>query len=125
MGVLYTHSPKSLGPFPKLLEKNSKKIQKIQKNGTICLCLAVNLRPMGDRWSPADLGAMTWGRRLAVAHRPRVDTLIGTDCPFFLNFFFLTLHFLRKWSTLVGWLQHMPALARPCPKTSTLITFDP
>jgi hypothetical protein len=36
---------------------------------------------------------------------------------FILNFFSPALHFLRKWSTLAGWLQHMPALARPCPKT--------
>jgi hypothetical protein len=30
---------------------------------------------------------------------------------FFEFFFLLALHFLRRWSTLVGWLQHM--LAQP------------
>jgi hypothetical protein len=38
IGVLYIHSPKSHGPFPKLLKKNFKKIkkyQKYQKKGTV------------------------------------------------------------------------------------------
>jgi hypothetical protein len=30
---------------------------------------------------------------------------------------------LWKWSTLAGWLQHMPALAKSWPKTSNTHNF--
>jgi hypothetical protein len=44
--------------------------------------------------------------------------------PNFQNMFFLpALHFLRKWSTLAGWLQHMPALPRLLLETSNTHNF--
>jgi hypothetical protein len=108
MGVLYTHSPKSPGPFSKLPKNNFKEIKKVQKNGIVCPYPG---RPAG-------------GGRPLVAGWPWVDTWTGADCPFFFEFFFShALHFLHKWSTLAGWLQYMPALARPCPKTSNIHNF--
>jgi hypothetical protein len=55
--------------------------------------------------------------------RLRVDTWIGQIASFFLNFFSPILHFLRKWSTPSHWLQHMPALTRPSPKTTNTHNF--
>jgi hypothetical protein len=43
---------------------------------------------------------------------------------FFFEFFFsLALNYLCKWSTLASWLQHMPTLAKPCPKTLNTHNF--
>jgi hypothetical protein len=42
---------------------------------------------------------------------------------FFEFFFPLALHFLRMWSTLVGWLQYMPTLPRLLLKTSNTHNF--
>jgi hypothetical protein len=53
MGVLYTHSPKSPGPFTKLPKKKFKKIQKIQKKkGLSAPCPGVNpgRRATAGRW---------------------------------------------------------------------------
>jgi hypothetical protein len=44
---------------------------------------------------------------------------------FFVIFVFPpVLHFLRMWSTLAGWLQHMPTLPDFSKKLQTPITFD-
>jgi hypothetical protein len=40
-----------------------------------------------------------------------------------LNFFCPTLHFLRKWSTLAGWFQHMLTLPKVHLKTSNTYNF--
>jgi hypothetical protein len=54
--------------------------------------------PTGDQRSPASRWSM--------------PAPVGA-VPIFLEIFFLpALHFLCKWSTLAGWLQHMPALLR-------------
>jgi hypothetical protein len=55
MGVLYTHSPKSHGPFPKL--------PKI----LISIRPSIDLQPAGDRWSPAGPRPLIRGRQLLVA----------------------------------------------------------
>jgi hypothetical protein len=52
MGVLYIHSPKSPGPFPKLPKIHFLKIKKFQKNWDSLTGLGVNPRPAGDRWLP-------------------------------------------------------------------------
>jgi hypothetical protein len=102
MDVSCTHSSKSLGPFPKLPIKNLEK-KKIPKKGT---------RSTLSRRQPA------------VTRRPRVDAWTGSACLFFLQFFFSpALHFLRKWSTLAGWLQHMPAVPKVHLKTSNIHNF--
>jgi hypothetical protein len=49
MGVLYTHSPKSPGPFPKLPKIHFLKIKKFQKNWDSRTGPGVNPRPAGDR----------------------------------------------------------------------------
>jgi hypothetical protein len=89
MGVLCTHSSKSLGPFPQLPIKNLKKIKKFQKKR--------------DQADPVQVS--TRGRR-----EPSGRHLDRVGLPLFLEFFFSpALHFLRKWSTLADWFQHMPA----------------
>jgi hypothetical protein len=57
MGVLYTHSHKSPGPFPKLPKKKFKKSQKKkkQKIGTPTVLSGPVLRPAGDEQSLASL----------------------------------------------------------------------
>jgi hypothetical protein len=72
MGVLYNHSPKSLGPLPKLPKKISKKISKISKDGTKPDRSSVHPWPADDRWSPAGCRSI---------HDP------SSSVPFFLNFF--------------------------------------
>jgi hypothetical protein len=67
----------------------------------------VDPRPAGDHWSQAGPSS----------------TPDQTLCPFFWIFFPPALQILRMWSTLAGWLQHMPALAKPCPKTSNTHNF--
>jgi hypothetical protein len=106
MGVLYTHSPKRPGPFSKLPQKI---LKKEKKKGT-----------WSDEAGQASGWRATAGRRSATGWSCPLSDL----CPFFLNFFFSSaLHFLRKWSTLVGWLQHMPALPRVHLKTSNTHNF--
>jgi hypothetical protein len=108
-GCLYIHSPKSPSPFSKLLETNFKKIKKIKKR---------------DYQPPIQVLTRGWwatGGRPAADRRSTPEQ--GADNPFFFLFFFLALHFLCKWSTLAGWLQHMPALASTCPKTSNTHNF--
>jgi hypothetical protein len=79
MGVMYIHSPKSLSPFPKL-PKKFKTNKKIQKNGASLTGPGVDLRLVGDRWSPA-----------------------CQTSPFFFEFFSLpAFYFLRMWSTLAA-----------------------
>jgi hypothetical protein len=63
MGVLYTHSPKSLGPFPKLPKIHFFKFKKIQRNWDSLTSAGVDPRPVGDRWSPAGPGPPTYGRQ--------------------------------------------------------------
>jgi hypothetical protein len=86
--------------------------------------------PTASRWqsddqrSPPTGRRPRAGRRLAVARRLRVDTCAYGAVPIFLEFFFLrALHFLCKWSTLAGWLQHMPALPRLLLETSNIHNF--
>jgi hypothetical protein len=91
----------------------------------------VDPRPAGDRWSPAIrqpevavLQSAAQGRPgPAVARRPRVDACACGAVPNFLEFFFPALHFLCKWSTLAGWLQHMPTLPRLLLETSNTHNF--
>jgi hypothetical protein len=69
-------------------------------------------------------------RRPAAGGRPQVASWpwvnawpIGLCFPFYEFFFPPALHLLRMWSTLVDWLQHMPTLARPYPRTSKTHNF--
>jgi hypothetical protein len=81
-------------------------------------------RQSGDQRSPPDGRRPRAGRQPAVARRPRVDTCACGAVPIFLGIFFLpALHFLCKWSTLAGWLQHMPALPRLLLETSNTHDF--
>jgi hypothetical protein len=80
---------------------------------------------------------VTTGRRLASGKQPVVGDHWSLGCRrpagwcmeranlpiFFIKSNSLALHYLCKWSTLAGWLQHMPALTRPCPKTSNIHNF--
>jgi hypothetical protein len=59
MGVLYTHSPKSPGPFPKVPKIHFFN-KKIQKNWDSLISVGVDLRPAGDRWSPT---TVRWATR--------------------------------------------------------------
>jgi hypothetical protein len=52
----------------------------------------------------------TSGRQPAVTRRPPTGAL-NYSLPKFCSFFLPT-YFLHMWSTLVGWLEHMPALPR-------------
>jgi hypothetical protein len=56
MGVMYTHSAKSPGPFPKLPKIHFLKIKKIQKNWNSPTGPGVNHGPAGNQWSPAGHG---------------------------------------------------------------------
>jgi hypothetical protein len=95
-------------------------------------------RTAGDQWSVPGRGRAPGPRRVVAAQwssargRPATSSrpptagwhLDKANLPIFFEFFFsLALHYLCKWSTLAGWLQHMPALARPCPKTSNTHNF--
>jgi hypothetical protein len=72
--------------------------------------VGVDPRPASDRW--------------LAARRPRVNAWTCRVDPIFLEFFFLpTLHFLRTWSTLSHWLQHMPTLPRLLLETSNIHNF--
>jgi hypothetical protein len=54
----------------------------------------------------------------------RVDAWTCRAVPIFVEFFFLpALHFLRKWSTLSHWLQHMPALPKLLLETLNIHNF--
>jgi hypothetical protein len=59
LGELYTHSPKSPSPFPKLPKIHLKKIKKNWDNLTSA---GVDPRPAGDHWSLAGPGPSTCGR---------------------------------------------------------------
>jgi hypothetical protein len=107
MGVLYTHSPKSPGPFP-----NLPKILFFIKNFSKKLG-----QPDRRRCQPA-----ADGRPLVAGRRGSTHGPVGLF-PFFLNFFLPTLHLLRKWSTLFHWLQHMPPLPRLLLETSNIHNF--
>jgi hypothetical protein len=72
MGVLYTHSLKSPGPFPKLPKIHFFKIKKFEKNWDSLIGAGVDPRPAGDQWSPAGCRSTHGLVRLF---------------PFFLNFF--------------------------------------
>jgi hypothetical protein len=97
-GVLYTHSPKSLGPFPKILKKKFKKMWTTrQGEGRPTVG---GPRPPGDQRSLASRGSTPGPIELS---------------PFFLNFFFF-LHFIFCTSgqlLLVG-----SSTCPPCPNFS-------
>jgi hypothetical protein len=72
MGMLYTHSPKSPGPFSKL-PKKIKLNKKNSKQGTVWPCVGVDLRPalarqprVGDQRSGCGCLAATSPRLLVV-----------------------------------------------------------
>jgi hypothetical protein len=72
---------------------------------------SVKLRAVASRpWSP-NCWLVTPGRSPTVLGCPKL-----TLCNKFV--FPPTLNFLHMWSTLVGWLQHMPALRKLLLKTS-------
>jgi hypothetical protein len=103
MGVLYTNSPKSPSPFPKLPKIHFKKIAGLSATSGWGPVMVGRLGP--DRWLPPAGLRPSAGRRPAVARRPRIDAYTCQAVPIFLEFFFLpALHFLRKWSTLSHWL---------------------
>jgi hypothetical protein len=111
MGAMYTHSSKSLGPFPKLLKIHFFNIKKFQKNWDSPTGPGVELWPAGDQWLPA-------GRRST----PGLVELF----PFLLNFFF----FLPSTFCASGQLFLIGCITcLPCPdfslKLQTSITFDP
>jgi hypothetical protein len=105
MELLYTHSPRSPGPFPKLPNFFYKKITKYRKRRTKHDRASINPR--------AKAGPLAAGQ-----HLPCQASFL-----FFWNFFPHALHFLRMWSTLASWLQHMPALPRLLLKTSNTHNF--
>jgi hypothetical protein len=70
MGVLYTHSPKSPDPSPKLPKILFFQIKKFQKNLKCPTGIGVDPRLAGDRWSPAGLGLPTCRQRPLVAEIP-------------------------------------------------------
>jgi hypothetical protein len=101
MEVLYIHSPKMLA-HPHGTKKYIQKNSKIAKNrGQLVVC------------QTAGCG------RLATSRRP--PTVAGCPKLTLSSKFFFILPSL--WSTLVGWLQHMPALPRLLLKTSNTHTF--
>jgi hypothetical protein len=91
MGVLYTHSPKSPGLFPKLPKIHFFKIKKFQKNWDSLTGASVDPWLAGDRWSSAGPGPPSCGRRLLIARlpatngqgssRPGNHTLTAGRCP--------------------------------------------
>jgi uncharacterized protein with PQ loop repeat len=64
---------------------------------------------------------MPHGRQPAVAHQPQCGPLGYQAYPPLL--FASLLLFFLMWSTPPHWLQHMPVLARPYPKTSNTHNF--
>jgi hypothetical protein len=109
MGVLYTHSPKSPGPFPQTSKKKNLKNKIIsKKKGQSSLSryrpmvggrLLVAGRPWADDpttrprllviGSPVIRGRRSRvSRRPAVVSRPQVNTRIGQTTPFFWSFLF-------------------------------------
>jgi hypothetical protein len=74
MGVLYTHSPKSPGPSPKLPKIPFFEIKKFQKNLNCPTGAGVDPRPAGDRWSPAGPGLLTHRLRPLVAGLPATSS---------------------------------------------------
>jgi hypothetical protein len=69
MGVLYTHSSKSPGPFPKLPKINFLKIKKFQKNWNSPIGPGVDPRLVGDRWLLPGPGSPTCGHPPAAGRR--------------------------------------------------------
>jgi hypothetical protein len=101
MGVLYTHSPKSPGLFPKLPKIHFKNKIKIQKNWDSLTSAGVDPQPAGNACACQAV-------------------------PFFLNFFF----FLPSIFCTSGQLSLIGcSTCLPCPdfflKLQTSITFDP
>ena len=105
MGVLYIHSPKMPNHLH-YIKKKVKKILKIAKKG-------------GPSYSLLDYEP----HQLAMAS----CQLAAHECLKLVspkNFLLLPTHiFLHMWSTLVGWLQHMPALPRLLLKFSNTHNF--
>jgi hypothetical protein len=105
MGVLYTHSPKSPGPFSKLPKIHFFLIKKFQKNWDSLTGAGVGPWPTGDQW---------------------VDTYACWVVPIFLEFFF----FMPSTFCTSGQLSLIGCnTCPPCPdfslKLQTSITFDP
>jgi hypothetical protein len=102
--------PKALAHFPNFQKLIFFKIKKFQKNWDSPAGTGIDLRPAGDRWSPAGprlptCGRTCSGRRPTVARQPQVNAWTCRAVPIFVEFFFLlALHFLLKWSTLSHWL---------------------
>jgi hypothetical protein len=116
MGVLYTHSPKSPGPFPKLPKIHFYKIKKFQKIGTARQVEA------STRGRQATSGR--WDQR-SPAGRGLTPGPVGLF-PFFLIFFFFLLStFCASGQLFLIGCSTCP----PCPdfslKLQTSITFDP
>jgi hypothetical protein len=119
MGVLCTHSPKCPGPFPKLPIKNwskcrrkhQKKKKKKRTKPTLSKCRpAAGGQPLvaGRPWAvrrPEVINPWLW-----VQGRARVDTWIGSACPFFLIFFVVVLL-----STFCASSQLLLIGSRTCP----------
>jgi hypothetical protein len=120
-------------------KKKVKKNEKSQKRGmarrgsqSFRLRIAANERSLvAAQFKPPDLWSATKGHR-SVVGRPR---LVGDQrspaslcrcpkLPLCKIFFLLPAHiFLHMWSTLVGWLHHMPTLHRFFSKFSNTHNF--
>jgi hypothetical protein len=135
--------PKPPGPFPKLpkkktyKKKNSKKL-KLTTQSHVSACGQLKaLDPQsptsGDQQSGPGRGqatkpqllvtgsSATNGWQPTVGHRPRTGAQAFSLCNFFL--IPTALLFLRMWSTLSHWFQHMPALPKVHLKTSNIHNF--
>jgi hypothetical protein len=92
-------------------------------------CRATGLRPL-VAGSPATRGRRPKvggpgpaGDQRSYAGRGSTPAPVGAVPIFLEMFFLLALHFLCKWSTLAGWLQHMPTLPRLLLETSNIHDF--
>jgi hypothetical protein len=119
MGVLFTHSPKTRGPFSTLPKKKVKK-KKIAKNWESRNMSRLAPQPAGNRWSPAGSGPPTTGQRPLVARQQSGVAPFFVHCDLFLK---LQPPF---WAHVVN--PFSLALAHACPtqtssKTSNIHNF--
>jgi hypothetical protein len=104
MEVLYTHSPKNLGPFPKHPKKNSKKFKNSKKWG----------QPDRSKCQPTAGG------------QPWVDTWTFWSSPILFELFFLLPStFCTCGQLLLVGSSTCPPWPNPAQKLQTPITFDP